>query len=101
MQSGATARDFASKHGVSASALSWWKWRLIGSGADRGKTSPQVPAREPMRLVPVEVVSDDAADDERWELHCAAGHVLRVHGRPSREQLQDVLVVMFSPDGER
>ncbi len=53
--SGETAREFAAKHGVKASTLSGWAWRLGRERAadPRGQANPPQPRMIELRGVPV------------------------------------------------
>ena len=49
-----STKEFATRHGVSASTLAWWRWRLR-----RERAEAQAPGRALVPFVRVEVSSDD------------------------------------------
>jgi hypothetical protein len=82
--SGLSAREFAARAKVSAKTLSWWKWHL-GSSATRPK------------LVPVEIIpaeNEPSDHHAEWEVRSSSGHVLRVFGAISDDDLAAILRVM-------
>jgi transposase len=66
-RSGQTAKTFASREGVSAQSLAWWKWKL-GRDAKARK----------LGFVKLEAVPA-MADASPFEIVLAHGRVLRVH----------------------
>jgi hypothetical protein len=59
-RSGLSAAEFGAVHGVSGQALMWWRWRLRRD-AKPAKEPRRAPEVRAPRLMPVEVVDDDAA----------------------------------------
>lgn len=98
-KSGASARDFATAHGVKPRSLTWWAWHLRSTRAKAER------AEKATRLIPVRIV-EPATVEARitpssprqggWELTSADGHVLRVHGVLDAATLRAVLASMTS-----
>jgi hypothetical protein len=87
--SGLSAAEFAAQRKLSARTLTWWKWNL-GS-------SPAKP-----KLVPLEILAaEDQASElhAEWELRSSSGHVLRVAGAISDEDLAAILRAMSETGG--
>ena len=75
-RSGLARAEFAATHGVAASTLSWWRWRLQRESRDAEASRTEQPG-----LVRVDVV--DASTQQtpahaRWEITAPSGHTLRV-----------------------
>lgn len=91
--SGLSAAQFAAKHGISATSLSWWKWRL-GAGAKTRSVQRRVSTRSkvpPLSFVEMTVA---APPEEPLELVFPSGAFIRVRTGFSAallEQLIDVL----------
>lgn len=73
-RSGATARDFAEKLGVSRHSLTWWKWKLAGGGARTPRSRACV--RSPS-FVPVVLEAARPRDGSGVEV-IAGGRTVRV-----------------------
>ncbi len=71
-RSGKSAREYAGVHGLKASTLTWWAWKVRREGI-----APDVP--EP-KLLPVSVADEEREVSGQWELTTADGHRLRGDG---------------------
>ena len=79
-RSGQTAKTFATREGVSAQSLAWWKWKL-GRDAKSRK----------LGFVQLEAVPAAANDTSPFEVVLANGRVLRVEaGFDARELVRIV-----------
>lgn len=101
--SGLGATEFASREGVDRQQLSWWKWHLRTTTAERGagrragsgKRRTAVPARA--QFVPVRVAASRAesksaeAESMRIEVAMREGHRLVIHGRVDPAWLTEVV----------
>ncbi|MGZ6673913.1 MAG: IS66 family insertion sequence element accessory protein TnpA [Solirubrobacteraceae bacterium] len=72
--SGLTARQFAARLGVNPRTLTYWKWRL---GAEAAASSSATGSAQFIELSSAVVPSDEGGDD-RIEVVCIGGRVLRV-----------------------
>ena len=63
-RSGLTCREYAAAHGLKATTLSWWSWKLGSSTQE-------------LELVPVEIVDDVEEHSGTWEVVTADGHHIR------------------------
>lgn len=82
-RSGLSASVFGERHGVAASALFWWSWKLRrdGPGAEVG-------------LVPVTVIEEDEVFESpatRWSMRLPDGTSLEMAGPRSVEGLEAAL----------
>jgi transposase len=82
-RSGLTAKEYAKAHGLSASTLMWWSWRL----------KRDAPHGAQLQLVEVEV-EEDGTTALSWEVVSANGHVLRVQGSLSAELAHVVMTAL-------
>jgi hypothetical protein len=89
-RSGETGRAFASRKGITAAKLYYWKLRLVGR--DRGKAKP-VDRFVPVRLVGSGVPSDIATTG-RLEIVFESGERLRMATGVSEETLRGVIRVL-------
>jgi len=93
-RSGLTAREFATKSGLNAGTLSYWKWRLARAESQQ-PTSRGRAARERGRskgkLVELAPVS---LSDDRVEVELTSGHRLRLPARFDAESLAQLLSVL-------
>lgn len=71
-RSGKSARAYARAHGLKASTLTWWAWKV-----DREGLAPDEPE---LKLVPVSVADEEVNVSGQWELTTADGHCLRGDG---------------------
>lgn len=96
-KSGLTAREFAAQLGVNASTLAFWKYKL--GKEQRGGRAPR------SALLPVQFVEvtgavpgghSGAATDERLEVVCTGGRVVRVPRSFDAETLRRLVTVLES-----
>lgn len=89
-RSGLTAKEYADEHGLLASTLTWWRWRLKRDAAKK-----KVRKKEAVRLVEVYVATEPALNEPSgWEVTSATGHVLRVHSPLSAELAEVVMMAL-------
>jgi len=67
-RSGKSAQAYARAHGLKASTLTWWAWKVDREGL--------VPDEPEMRLLPVSVADEESGVSGQWELTTADGHRL-------------------------
>ncbi len=91
-RSGLPAKEFAAQHRVASGTLYWWSSRL-GRECARQEVGD-------LRLVPVEVRSDEAASIT-WELETVGGHVLRARGPIDEATLGGLLSALMRDSGRR
>lgn len=96
--SGLTAAEFASRHGIAAASLKWWKWRLGsrgGEGAAKRQRSRSLARTAAAAISPLTFVEMTAAvRSEALELVFPNGLCIRVPAgfdAPALERLLDVL----------
>ena len=95
--SGLSAAQFADEHGLTAKALSTWRWRLRTQ--PRGSSEPAAP-----RLVQVSVADLMGTGDTstgRWELTTIEGHRLRVLAPVAGAELEVLLRALVRGRGRR
>ncbi len=107
-ESGRTAKEFATAHGLVPETLIWWKWRLKAGPREDGAASPgdlrlvhvQVEPEPASSVSPRAVTAATAAHEPSpsappaWEIVTARGHVLRVHRGIAATELCAVLAAL-------
>lgn len=96
-KSGLTAREFAAQLGVNASTLAFWKYKL---GKEQRGGTASGSALSPVQFVEVTGAVpgglSGAAIDERLEVVCAGGCVVRVPRSFDAETLRRLMAVLES-----
>lgn len=91
--SGLTAAQFATEIGVSAKALSWWKWQLSkGEKRKRTERPPRTVKAAPSAMTFVEMVAPARTD--LLEIVLSSGVLLRVSAEVDSAALGRVLEVL-------
>lgn len=93
--SGLTASEFASRHGLRATTLAWWKWRLGQAGSEPRRNPPRR-GREAKDALPVIELRPAAIADERFEIAVGSARV-RVPRSFDAEALSRLLAVLEGP----
>lgn len=91
-RSGQSARAYARAHGLKASTLTWWGWKV-----DREGLVPDVPE---LKLLPVSVADEETGGSGHWELTTANGHRLRGDGALEPQLAAALVTAALSRHGE-
>jgi len=92
MDSGLTARQFATETGINTGTLQFWKYKLARSSASERPARRKVPEPAVSSLVEVRPVS--VAPDNRIEIELNNGRRLRVPGRFDVETLKALVLAL-------
>ena len=84
-RSGQTAKTFASREGVSAQSLAWWKWKL-GRGAKARK----------LGFVKLEAVAS-SREPSPFEIVLANDRLVRVHAGFDARELARLITALEEP----
>jgi len=106
-RSGLGRAEFAARHGVAASTLSWWKWRLDRAhahAAAAATTTRREQDSSAVKLVRVELgggETEEAPARLAWELESPSGHTLRVYEGAGGESLRAAIEMLSRSESER
>lgn len=87
-RTGKSARAYARAHGLKASTLTWWAWKVGREGI-----APDVPE---LKLLPVSVADEERDISGQWELTTADGHRLRGDGALEPKLAAAIVAAMLS-----
>jgi hypothetical protein len=103
-RSGLRRAEFAATHGIAASTLSWWKWRLDRARAAAATTRRSERDPPAVKLVRVEVQGEEAEQAPArvaWELESPSGHTLRVYEGAGGESLRAAIEMLSRSESDR